>query len=1567
MSWGHNRFPGGIHPRAELALTGIPMRGPQARRVPHASAVFLAQFLDALTADSSRAPGSGPLSLALRQTPTADLGTLLNQQTQEYRDRLESQWGKAALSELMGLARETDRDLLFQQLLNLSQGLIRGDRLEPALALLQEISSAEGFFSGLDATARSRALRELQAVRGQGAVGPRVEFMLSRFAREASDPWMIAGFGAGSLAYKAARLGVLARLAGNPAGRIFSHRVVAGLLASGAGLSLEVPVFVFTSKLGHQLSGAPQDWSAAALGHELAATGLTLSFLKTGGALSRRAQGLLNGPALGSVQAVELGALARLAQTAIPQAGMLAGIVTARRTEEALGLRPRLEGATLLVDSLSTYFQFIVGGRLAERVLGPGFAARQRELDLAAQRLSSLPNRYSGPSAFSPNLAGAGAAPGRRATLQELMAQPLLSENQNGDGNGKGNGNGKFPHLRPVALGEMMPTETQESRLVLAQDVKAFATEVRTKLHAEAQAQASALSALRSMTAQVQTYLIHLTQGRAAAPEMDGLRREILQTYELFLQRYLEVSRSHEGSTPLIVGDPVLQAQLGRSRVITQQFLDQARTTHPKAQKLLRAVSEASSAEIHAALRDMLDKSPKLRGRFQMEVEGQGMKPEQEILFAKFSGILQGIGVKEAYRGSTEEMQLVREHQIHPWNLLSKSSARTQDHQIPEWLFAELRHFEGRDWDPSETLIVRAYPGPSEAKDAVAREVVPREILRWGGTYSDPFRTWIGVQLPTLFAAYGGESRGFLEKIRALEIFMEPETREATGVAAWWLGKALRAEGFPSEWAIEREAGALSTQVRRLARGATVDLRRAEAELGQSGDKAVVGHALLAFLRHPFDPRASLELALQAPETIREDVVSLTGALLGAFHGGGAFPSEWMSQVILSSVPTRNWSEATRQMTDFINKEISLHNGLMDLQAISFGDRGRVKVTPLHSVKEPQETAVWRAFRAGHDERFNNGELTAVQALWEASVMLEQGRSEGISAAEWRDLRKNFRVSLHRMELSTQALRDFRKRGEAALASSQSSSLSLADFDLSTAKLERTASALRRFYNGLSAIPATRAGIRLDGERHAELRKPLLEALGEWSLPGLEALQAGDAEVLPAEGIRALQRGAVFIGRSVRPPAHAPLFEARSDAETVDAVLQGLAELEPIPSPSAENLMESYLLALGSSYVRRPGLSLAHQISPSALFSVLTPAYLEANAVHPTRALRELTTLKPMESPELREAWRVATYAALRLLQGAKPDLAFAQELRRSFVHSTMAQGLNSLIELQVGGDATRHARILLDWEASSDARSRVLLGLQAFLRAPEDAKSAVKALSFSAVDPHQVAERVAGMLAEAHRAVVGEKVPVSALRQQKLDSKGAAMLELKRMDETRDRLREEVLATMAKPASARWREALEAHVVAQSPSARRAELRKALDSLHPELLGVFGMALDHFSPSSMAQALFEMKLLSQPLAAFGETKAPVPLTEQDREALVSKIREDYRTLFGSAMAVPAESLAADLGSFSEGTLGLLGHWTQHPGSRLLMAQRLGVRGLPDEKTVSTAYQKWNDTPPQSE
>lgn len=1378
MSWGHYRFPDGTHPSAARPRpeAGLRRSGSEGlgRAASSTQRLFIAQFLDAVAASPSQTAGAGPLAAALRQDPAASFEALLARQPAEFRERLAARLGSVALSELSQLSRETDPELFLRQALNLGRRWQGEDRLEPANALFRAIADSEAVLERDFPELRARAEREWQAIVGQGAGGPRFEFLLRRFAREASDPWMIAGFGAGSLAYKAARLGVLSRLAGAPARGVFSRPFVSALLASGAGLGVEVPVFVLTTKAGRELSGGPQDWSAAALGHELAATGVTLFCLKGGGFLSSRAVGGLQGLTTGAALAPELGAFSRLAQTAIPQVGMFAGIVTARRLEESLGLRPHLDGATLFADSLSTYFQFVVGGRLAERVLGPGFAARQRELDLRAASLGQGSRRFPGGADFGAIPVFAVAPAGRpRVSLQEIMNAPLLSENRNGDGNGNGGRrlHGSVPHLRPVAPGERRLTEAEARELARIHDPKVFAEEVRRKLRDEKNAVSGAMSALRSLSARVQTFLIHTTQGRGAAPEMTGLRQEILETYDRFLHRYLEASRRHEAWIPLAAGSPALQAEVVKGRAEIQRFLEAAAKVHAEAQKILGAVSEGRPQAMHEALDRLHLRIAEFTGHPPSWAPEGRLPLGEEIFFAKLAGVLQGVGVKEAYRGTPEEMRTVREFQLHPWNLLERGSGRAQDHEIPEWIFAELRHFQGRDWDPAETLIHRAYPGREEMRDPVAREVLPKELLRWGGTYQEPFRTWIGVQLPTLFAAYRGDARVFFEKIRALEIFMEPETREATRVAAWWLGKALHGEGFPSEWAIEPQASAIVERARRLARRDPLDPVIAGRELGEAGDLAAVGHALLAFLRHPFEPRASLELALQAPEAVREDAVSLVGALQGALHGKGAFPPEWMTNVLLNAVPTRQEGDALRQVTEFINKEVQLQNALADLRTLSFSGNPHAngKVTPLRSVKASAESPAWRAFRAGYEERFHNGELSAVQAIWEISVLIEQGRQEGVSPAEWRDLRRNLRASIHRLDLSLESLREFRARGEAAAAAGgvAAGKEPLVDFDLKVEKLERSLEALRRFRALLDESDAPRSPATLDQARYARLREALLGAIEAWELPGLAA--AGrEAAPLPLDGIRALQRGAEFIGRSVRPPAHAPLFDKRGDAETVEAVLKGLAVFGPASSPGAEHLMESYLLAVGAAYIRQPGRSLANQISPSALFSVLAPAYLEANRHNPARALRELTTLGSNESPELREAWRVATYAALRLLQGAKPDLAFAQELRRSFVDSTMASGLSSLIELQLGGEAARRERLLLEWEASPDARNRVLMGIHAFLQAPSDAKSALKALRFSAIDPHQIAERVAGMLAEAHRSQNPlARAPIAVLRWQ--------------------------------------------------------------------------------------------------------------------------------------------------------------------------------------------------------
>ncbi|HKY64672.1 MAG TPA: hypothetical protein VJR29_14800 [bacterium] len=336
----------------------------------------------------------------------------------------EARLGRSVFRELQALAGEGDAELFWQEALRLADRLERGDRLDSAAALYGTVAqSAAASFPGLSA----RAGRSLQAMAGEGEGGARFEFLLHRLSREASDPWMIAGFGVGSLAFRAAKLGALSRL-WSPGQGFFLGRRGAGLLASAAGLSVETPVFLFSTKLGHQLGGAPQDWRGETLGHELAGVGLTLFCLKGAGALSREAVQALQGSPLARASV-----LGRLAQAAAPQVGLLGGIAGARRGEEALGLRPHSNEATLLADTFSTYLQFLVGARLADRVLGAGFQSLQRRMDWRAENLAGASSRI--PALAFAAATSAGGKLGAGASIQELAQSPLLSSAFD-DGNG---------------------------------------------------------------------------------------------------------------------------------------------------------------------------------------------------------------------------------------------------------------------------------------------------------------------------------------------------------------------------------------------------------------------------------------------------------------------------------------------------------------------------------------------------------------------------------------------------------------------------------------------------------------------------------------------------------------------------------------------------------------------------------------------------------------------------------------------------------------------------------------------------------------------------------------------------------------------------------------------------------------------------------------------------------------------------------------------------------------------------------------------------------------------------
>ncbi|MFO1464152.1 MAG: hypothetical protein U1F66_10285 [bacterium] len=1512
------------------------------------SVACLAAYFDAL----SGVGATSGLSAKLRESAAAEFGRQLEALPETYRRGLDAQLSRPEQRELLAIASESDPGLFFSQLLNFERRLEAQGRIDAALLLLQVMRDERFGAERSAAAVHAAAERDYRAILGGGSLGARAEFLARRFVKEAADPAMLVGFGAASLAYQGTRLYALSRLLQTPQAGLLTRGLGASLLASAAGLGAEAPSFVLAAKLTRAAGGVPQDWRPASLGQELAATGMTLFFLKGAGALSGRLASSLGGDSF----------LARFGQRALPQVGMFGGIVLAKRAEEWTGLRASAPGENLLLEGLSTYLQFQVGGRVAEGILGRGFLARQRELDLRAASLAPAPRAPTDLSGLSPVPASA-AAPLRirRASLQELAAAPLLSENH--QGNGDGNERGLPPRLRSVTSGEAAPGG--EARL--AHDPKAFAEEVRQKLQQERALLAEAENALRSFDAKVRTYLVHQAQGRGAAVELGDWHQEILATYDRFLEKYREASLREEPGVPLLAGSLGLQREAMQNRAALQRFLNRAGKVHEEAQLVLRELAAGHPEGIRQALKGFQRKAEEWKGRPLTWAFEEGLSLSEEIRFAKLAGIFQGVGVKEAYRGSVEEIQLIQEHQLHPWNLLARSSLRSQDHQIPEWLAAELRHFQGGAWDPAKSLLVRSYPSSAELPDQARREVSPREILRWGGTYEEPFRTWVGVQVPTLMAVFQGDPVRFAERTRALELFMAPETREAGRIAAWWLGRAVRGEGFPHMWTLQAEASPLASRAEQLAHQPNLSPERAARALGEKGDLAVVGHSLLAFLRHPFDPRAALEFSLNAPPAIREDVVSLTGALLGGFHGRGIFHPEWLCEVILRLVPTRSQAQALREVTEFINKEALLQNALSDLRALSFESKGGgARVMSLREAGSRKESPLWSAFRAGAEERLSNGELVVVEVVWNAALLLEQGEADGASRAEWGRLKQNLRVAIRRLEGTLDSLREFRARAVGTPEIAEHAGLG--DFDQRVARLENTLGKLREMKTTLAQALAAEPSLRLGDGRIAVLRGRLLETVDLWDLPELKPLKLNEATSLRLEDIAVLQSAAVLVGRSERPPLSAPLFEARSDADTTKALLRIFQEISPSLPPSVENLMECYLQAVGSTYLRVPGRSLADLMAPSALFTVLLPAYLQANRQNPARALRELSTLPSAESPTLREAWRVAAYTAIRLLQGAQPDLALLQELRRTFVHSPMLNGVNQLIELQLGLAPARRQDILQEWTSSKDARARVLLGLYAFMNSPRDIKGALQAVPFTASDPHQIAERVAGMLAalgfgrEAEQTVASARIMMLPLADRQLNEVEAAM---KESENPPPNPLLEVMETVAQPGY--WPGKVEAKLGSLLLPAQRAQLREGLSRLHPDLVRILGSAAEDYSAEALAAILHDMKVVQLSNRPALSDRAPKPVPEPYYESLASDLRQYHRSLFQSEMGPSVETLTSKLRQLPEAAVALLGYWSQNPGTMLLMARRLGLPGLPEEQTLLEAYRTWDGRSPDSE
>ena len=268
----------------------------------------------------------------------------------------------ALRGELDSLLQENDPALLAEGFFSLANRQELSGRLDIAQEIYATLTGTAG-----ELTYQDRARERLAVLQGQGPFGARFEILSRNFARQASDPALLAGMFVGSAFFQAGRLAVLSRLATSPGASLFTRGLGARSLAWGAGFALEVPAFTLPVRGLHESMGLSQEWSPQAMLRDLASAGLTLFLLKgsaaAGTSLTRR---LAAEPSTGI--------FSRFSAAAIPQVATFTGIYAAHGLEVRLGLRPQTDHGNAIVESLATLLQFHVGGRLLSRVSGNGFA-----------------------------------------------------------------------------------------------------------------------------------------------------------------------------------------------------------------------------------------------------------------------------------------------------------------------------------------------------------------------------------------------------------------------------------------------------------------------------------------------------------------------------------------------------------------------------------------------------------------------------------------------------------------------------------------------------------------------------------------------------------------------------------------------------------------------------------------------------------------------------------------------------------------------------------------------------------------------------------------------------------------------------------------------------------------------------------------------------------------------------------------------------------------------------------------------------------------------------------------
>jgi len=302
--------------------------------------------------------------------------------SEDKKQALGVELGDANFQEFLSLAQESDPALLGAGLLRLAQRLADQDKLDWALKIYGGLKQAAGnpaLAGGVAApfqdVAKKAEARE-QAILGQGAGGGRFEFLLKRFAKDATDYKTILPMMAGSFVGQLAETAVLGRLAGTARSGLMASRFAPTLVSAGAGY---VPEFVTFALMNRAMAAKPE----GSLLDDLERSALSIGALKLMGALGNQAFLRLHGVGELGV-ATRLTGLTQFNQFAISQSSVFMGMLLSHKLEERMGLRPKTDNGTFVTDTLTSMLSMSVGAHLGQQALGSRFARFQQELRLRA-------------------------------------------------------------------------------------------------------------------------------------------------------------------------------------------------------------------------------------------------------------------------------------------------------------------------------------------------------------------------------------------------------------------------------------------------------------------------------------------------------------------------------------------------------------------------------------------------------------------------------------------------------------------------------------------------------------------------------------------------------------------------------------------------------------------------------------------------------------------------------------------------------------------------------------------------------------------------------------------------------------------------------------------------------------------------------------------------------------------------------------------------------------------------------------------------------------------------------